>query len=256
MKAFFQVIRYIYKNNPWYRFLDRLFQAVLYQCYKRATKGVFTKTLFNGKKIFLYPYSPISSAFVYTSCPDKEEISLLRQFANQNTIFIDVGANVGTYSVLLLDKVKTVYAFEAHPVTANFCKMNFLLNNISETHVISKAVSHNCEPKFFSNLENASPTNARLTDDKNAIAVQATTLDTFFQEQQFDKATQFIVKIDVEGFEHEVFEGAKTLIASKAVKAIIFETFSSKNAEIVSLLQTLGYTLQGLSENNMLAYRS
>lgn len=255
MKQIFHIIHYIYKNNAWYEFVPRLFQAFIYQCYKRLTKGVFAKTLFNGKKIFLYPHHAISSAFIYTACPDKDEIFALRQFANVNTVFLDVGSNIGAYSVLLMDKVKAVYAFEAHPITANYCKMNFLLNNVSERHVIEKAISHNCEPKFFSDFANANPTNTRMMDATEAIMVQATTLDAFVQEQQFSANTQFILKVDVEGFEHEVFEGAKTLLASPAVRAIIFETFSSKNQEIVTFLQQLGYTLKGIGDNNMLASR-
>lgn len=255
MKEIFYIIRYIYKNNAWYEFLPRLFQSFIYQCYKRLTKGIFTKTLFNGKKIFLYPHNPVSSAFVYTHCPDKQEILALRQFANANTVFLDVGSNIGAYSILLMDKVKAVYAFEAHPVTANYCKMNFLLNNVSECHVIEKAVSDNCEPKFFSNFANASPTNTRVTDAAQAIMVAATTLDTFVQEQQFAPDTQFILKVDVEGFEHEVFAGAKNFLASPAVRAIIFEVFSSKNQQIITFLQQLGYTLKEIGDNNMLASR-
>ncbi len=255
MKQIFHILRYIYRNNPWYAFLPKLCQSFFYQCYKRLTKRIFTKTLFNGKRIFLYPHSPVSSAFIYSSYPDKEEIQILRQYADANTVFLDVGSNIGAYSVLLMDKVKAVYAFEAHPITVNYCKMNFLLNNVSEHYVIEKAVSENCEPKYFSDNHNASPINARVMDATQAIKVQATTLDAFVEEQQFEPETQFILKVDVEGFEHEVFEGAKAFLANSAVRAIIFETFSAKNKEIVELFKRLGYRLQGIGDNNMLAYR-
>jgi len=255
MFAPIQVLRYIVNNNPWYQVPARLVQGLIYQIYKRFTCGICTKTLFNGKKIFLFPHNPISSAFVYTAIPDKNEILTLRQFADANTIFLDVGANVGTYSILLSDIVKEVYAFEAHPVTADGCKLNFLLNGIDAQQVYTQAVSNNSEPKFFSNGGHGCPTNAMTVAGENTLQVQSITLDQFVQQQSFPAETNFLLKIDVEGFEHEVFQGAQELLSRFPVRAIIFETFSSKQQEIMTLLHKLGYQTRPLGNNNMLAFR-
>ncbi len=255
MNPLLQITRYIYLNNPWYELPWRFFNAFIYQCRKRFTGNIVVKELFNGKKIFLFPRNPISSALIYSAIPDKDEISTLRQYADKNTVFLDIGANIGAYSLMLLDKVKTVYAFEAHPLTARYCKMNFLLNNISESHVLELAVSDNDSPKYFSNSFDACPINSIVQSSENAITVKATTLDQFIQAQSFAEDVSFILKIDVEGFEHEVFNGAKSFLNNKMVKAIIFETFSSQMPQVLSLLHDHGFKTKKVGDNNMLAIR-
>lgn len=253
MNAIIQILKYIINYNPWYLIPIRVAQAIFYQCYKRLTGNIISKSLFNGKKILLFPNNPISTAFVYTAIPDKTEILTLRKMADKHTIFLDVGANVGAYSLLLLDKVVTVYAFEAHPVSANFCKMNFLLNGVNGDHVLPMAVSDTPEPKFFSNLNDGSPINKVVGSAQGALSVPAITLDEFVQQQKFAFATNFILKVDVEGFEHEVFLGAKNFLQSGAVKAIIFEMLSSEDRKAMNLLESLGYQVKTLAGNNMLA---
>lgn len=255
MNPLLRVIKYIFQHNPWYLLPKRFVQAIFYQAYKRTFKGIFSKTLFNGKQILLFPHNPISSAFVYTAIPDKNEILALRALADPNTIFLDIGANIGAYSVLLMDKVKSVYAFEAHPLTADYCQMNFLLNGVNGAQVIPMAVSEDLEPKYFTDYRNADPINRQVYSKEEGISVPAITLDEFAKAKKFTSQDNFILKIDVEGFEHEVFKGAKHFLENFKIKAIIFETFSSKNNEIVMLLRQLGYEIQAISAHNLLAKR-
>ncbi len=249
----FQIACYIIKNNPWYKIPSRFLYAFLYQCYKRTIKGIFTQKLFNGKKIFLFPQNPISSAFVYSAIPDKKEIEFLRKHSDNNTIFLDIGANIGAYSILLMDKVKKVYAFEAHPRTAQFCKMNFLLNEVEDLQVITAAVGQNSAPKYFTNLSAGDPVNKQIEQSQNAIMVPGITLDAFIKQQQFDENCNFVLKMDVEGFEHDVFAGAKEFFQRCAVRAIIFETFSEHMQHILDFLHSHGFHTELIGKHNMLA---
>jgi FkbM family methyltransferase len=255
MSQIANIYRYIINNNPPYQILPRLFLALCYQLYKRLIKKPIVKKLFNGKKIWLFPDNPISSAFIYSAFPDQAEILALRKFACPNTIFMDIGANVGAYSILMADRVKAIYAFEAHPETAKYCQMNFKLNGISEQQVITMAVSDNNEPTHFSNGGGGCPLNAIGQPSADTITVPSTTLDEFMLKQQFSKDQRFLLKIDVEGFEYEVFEGAKNFLKNSNVVGMIFETFSNKNNDIVKLLQKLGFSLTQISAHNVLAVR-
>lgn len=255
MNALLQISRFIYQHNPWYTLPWKFISAFFYQCHKRISKKPKVKTLFNNKKIYLFPGNPISSAFVYCAIPDKEEIFALRRLADEQTIFLDIGANIGTYSLMLLDKVKEVYAFEAHPVTAACCKQNFALNGVNEAQVFEVAVSCDQNPKLFSNDAKGCPTNSIVASGENAITVLATTLDAFIESKQFAPNANFILKVDVEGFEHEVFQGAIHFLKNYAVKGIIFETFSHQLEDILTLLNQLGFSTHALGNNNMLATR-
>jgi FkbM family methyltransferase len=116
-------------------------------------------------------------------------------------------------------------------------------------------VSNNNQPTYFSNLNDGDPLNTIVEQSQHAIEVPSITLDQFMIEQAFDKKQNFLLKIDVEGFEHEVLLGAKHFLANFDVKAIILETFSSKHEEIQSWLEELGFKMKMVSKHNMLAYR-
>ncbi|MCS5712302.1 FkbM family methyltransferase [Candidatus Berkiella aquae] len=255
MKQILPILRYIIQNNSPFAIPYRLGLAFLYQGYKRCVKTIFSKRLFNGQKIFLYPNNCISSAFVYASHPDKQEIAALRQLADNQSVFLDIGANIGAYSIMLMDKVKKLYAFEAHPHTANLCKMNFLLNGLSEEQVIAKAVSDNNQSTYFSNLDDGDPLNTIVQNSSQAIEVPSITLDQFIQEKQFESGTNFLLKIDVEGFEHHVLQGAADFLKNQPIKAILLETFSTEHQAIQQCLEQLGFKMKMISKHNMLAYR-
>lgn len=252
MNKFFRILKYILNNNPWYLVPKRLIDAFFFQCHKRFSKRILVKRLFNGNRIYLFPQNPIASSLVYGE-PDQNEINCLRHYADNQTVFLDIGANIGAYCLLIQDKVKEVYAFEAHPKTAMLCKINFELNHLDPNHVLSYAVSEDNQTKQFTNLSDGSPINSRASKHQNTIEVPAITLDAFVLQKKWDSTTPFIIKIDVEGFEHEVFYGAQRFLSHYNVRAIIFENFSCHQNEILSMLHKNGFETKLIGEHNTLA---
>lgn len=253
MSQALKIVQYIVENNAWWSVPYRLLQALVYQGHKLLSQNIMIKTLFNGSKLYLYRNNPVASAFMYTPIPDKEEIKALRELADSQTIFLDIGANIGAYSLLLKDKVKAAYAFEAHPQTIELCKQNFKLNNIAPAFVLGYAVSNDDTPKRFTDLQNGHPTNSRSNETSGAIIVPAITLDQFVLKERFDPKTPFLVKIDVEGFEHEVFAGAKEFLSHFNVRGIVFENFSSEQEHILNMLHELGFETKHIGNNNTFA---
>jgi hypothetical protein len=72
------VLKYIWSNNSGFRKLKYLFLGIIFQLFKRLTKSIISKKIFNGKQIFLYPSCNVSSMYAYTEIPDKQEVLLLR----------------------------------------------------------------------------------------------------------------------------------------------------------------------------------
>lgn len=137
---------------------------------------------------------------------------------------IDVGANVGNYSTLLLHNTAgTVYAFE--PARSSFAELLKVRSHFPERFFpIHKAVSSRAgEASLYSPCEK-SPTaslDARFVAGASFETVVVTTLDAFVEEGGLSHID--FIKVDVEGFEKEVFKGMqKTLHACKP-KFIQFE---------------------------------
>lgn len=253
IKKIGRIVEYIIHNNSIIAVPYRLWQAVLFQLKKRFLKTLEIKSLFNGGKIYLFPESSIASAFVYTAIPDKQEVLALRALLSQHRVFLDVGANIGAYSVLLQDKTQWIFAFEAHPGTAQLCRQNFMLNGLPADNVFSVAVSNETGFRRLTDQGKGHPANHQTTTTVDTLTVPTMTLDQFIETQGFSDTTEFVLKIDVEGFEHEVFQGAAVHLQKKRFKGIIFENFSPKQESILSCLRQLGYHITSIGQHNTLA---
>lgn len=251
------ILKYIWNKNSGLSKVKYLLMGFIFQAFKRLTKSIISKTIFNGKKIFLYPNCNVSSMYAYTNIPDKEEISILRNLVSKNggskTVFLDIGANIGSYSVSMMDICDEVIAFEPHPYTSKRCKMNFLLNDVDESSVKQLALSNEIGTIRFSDYGGSSTVNHIV--ESGGIEVEVSTLDKFIFNNNFSKEDEFIIKVDVEGFEEQVFKGGKEFLANYNIKGIVFECFSKDG--VFDILEEYGFSnIEKLSENNYFATKN
>ena len=168
--------------------------------------------------------------------------------------FLDIGANIGSYSVSMMDICEEIIAFEPHPYTAQRCKMNFLLNGVSESKVKQLALSDIVGTINFSDYGGSS-TNNRIVNDESGIEVEVSTLDKFISDNDFSKDKEYIIKVDVEGFEKQVFIGGKYFLTNYNIKGIVFECFSQD--DVFEILKSYGYQyIKQISENNYVATKN
>jgi FkbM family methyltransferase len=134
------------------------------------------------------------------------ELRLLSILSDKSRVSIDVGANKGVYSYGLLAHSRAVHAFEPNPKLFKVLKSwahgrvilhPEALSNVSE--IADLLVPHG--PNGFSN-QGASLSATKVRGDHRKLAVRAIRFD------DLGIADVGFMKIDVEGFEHEVLEGA------------------------------------------------
>ena len=220
----------------------------------------------NNKKVDLFGASLIinstdehgylrSSRFVNASALLREELPVLFNLGSlleKNDAFIDVGANIGIFSVVLsrlnnLGKNIEFYAYEANPKTYQRLKQNCLSlpieakniaisNHSNELTFVEGAVSH-----VFTNIENKSEYS--FSDKK--VTVPCTSLD-----KQSIKSDSIILKIDVEGQEMEVLQGAEMLFSKKRIKAVFIDGFNDES--LPSFMGNFGFKL--LNAKTLLPY--
>ena len=87
------------------------------------------------------------------------------------------------------------------------------------------------------------------------IEVAVTTLDKFIEDYNFSQDYHYILKVDVEGFEQQVFEGSKNFLMNYNIEGIIFECFARN--KVFKVLEDYGYiNIKKLSENNYFATKN
>lgn len=252
MNTFLKIAKYIFTQNSLIKVPFYLIRAASFQMFKRITGRIISKKLFNGKQIFLFPHCNVSTMFVYTDIPDKKEILFIRNIIDKDTIFLDIGSNVGSYSIMLSDIARDVFAFEPHPFTSKRCKMNFLLNGISDKHVFDVALSDSQGETYFSDNQINSTINKIASSSEGNIKVPLDTLDNF-AENNLGREADYFVKIDTEGFEKNVLKGGKFFFQNYNVKGIVFECFEDKKSDVFGLLKSYNYETIKLDDNNYYA---
>jgi FkbM family methyltransferase len=143
-------------------------------------------------QLSLFDYEPIETEIVKTN-------------VKKNDIVIDVGANMGYYTLLMAKNEARVFSYEPEPHNFDLLKKNIILNNFSTTTTLfNKAVSD-----FFGNskliISDHSTGQHKLENSRFGTK----SLDVEVTKIELDKID--FAKIDVEGTELRVLKGMKTL---------------------------------------------
>jgi len=162
------------------------------------------------------------------------DVEAFRTFIKQDATVIDVGANIGQYSLLaskLMGQTGEIYAFEPSVDIQPKLKRNIDLNNFENIEVIPCAVAATSGVmKFYPANEVANQGVGSLMPvqeyrsnirSNEGVDVDVMSLDDFCGARGIEKVD--VLKIDVEGFDLEVLKGATKLMKNNPDLVIMSE---------------------------------
>lgn len=162
---------------------------------------------------------------------------------NLDETFVDVGSNVGYYSLLLAKEYPNnkIIAIEAHPDNFVAMNKNIQVNNFKNIISINKAVSNQSGGKlrlYEHWIENGQKKTMMCNlsnrfDSKSFVEINCDNLDNLLKPLDNNKSIYFI-KIDIEGEEVNSLLGAKNTL--KNTRKIIVEVHSDDNLQKVKQL--------------------
>jgi len=246
------------ESNRGQRF-RRLSTFVFWQFWKRCIRKPIPITLFNGKRFIAYPDCHVSSGFLYTRIPNSQKILFLRKHLLGGTL-IDVGANVGSVSLLLSDKIDDAILFEPNPWAAARARENLAQNQLG-FKVYELALSDtNGEVRFECHGAVDSGAHVVVNGSSSQADTQVVPRSTFdeFLLQHGDPAFPVaLVKIDVEGHENSVLRGMQKFFIEKRPPLVMFEYLQRTNIEeTLSLFAGVGYKVFEVGSNGPVAITS
>jgi FkbM family methyltransferase len=156
---------------------------------------------------------------IYCGLHEFADMAFVLHFLRPSDQFFDIGANRGSYTVLASGVCgATTTAFEPIPETFSKLRANVRINDLDEK-VRLQNVGLGADPAelFFSCSLDAANHIVDAQSDVPKIRVPVVRLDDVTQ------TSPHLIKIDVEGFELSVFAGAKRVLASSELKALIVE---------------------------------
>ncbi|GIV55126.1 MAG: hypothetical protein KatS3mg039_1644 [Candidatus Kapaibacterium sp.] len=194
---------------------------------------------------------------------EEEEIRIFKKYVTelQCSAFIDIGANIGLYTVNLgkLASIVQVHAFEPDQLNRQQLNANILINGLSnKTSVYCVALSsqkgtttlYRCSTphEFDANKVNTGSHSLQYNPKWHDDAIEITS------ERGDDilsfRGERLAIKIDVEGHEQQVIKGMSRLLTENQC-ILLIESMPNNYHSTEKLLNSLGYTLyRSLKDNN------
>jgi FkbM family methyltransferase len=175
---------------------------------------------------------------------ERETSILFQKIAKDGMNILDVGANIGYYTLIgsrLVGVSGRIHAFEPESKAYEYLSRNVSTNKCSNVVKVAKAVSDRQGPAIFicnkpeeGFISNSSPSNGGIT-------VQTISLDAYFSEEGWPPVD--IIKMDIEGGEHSALRGMKELSQKNPELKLIMEFNRSNIERAGTTTEEIAYTL-------------
>ncbi|MDB2265482.1 FkbM family methyltransferase [Halorubrum ezzemoulense] len=230
--------------------------STVWQTIRKSPIGIFIRSAYwhihddwdtatitlNGYTADFETPSPESYMRVKRLADEEEVLSDIVSELQEGDVFLDVGANIGLYSVFAKSTGSKVIAAEPEPSNIEILRRNLTKVN-GESQILEQALS---DSNGTAHLELSESDGCHsLSDD--GIEIQTARLDTLVESGGIP--TPDVVKIDVEGAESAVLEGATAVL--NEVRAVYCEVHPNKMSgdnDIEDLLQTAGFEVDIVEE--------
>lgn len=178
----------------------------------------------------------------------------LFRLADPGEVAVDVGANVGYMTNVLVSRIgqrpgAKMWSFEAHP--AIHVELSHNVHELASAYPEVEINAPHCaissqvgsvlltEPAGFATNRGLANVQHSETGESVSHRVQCNTLDNLIPRSQRIGA----MKIDVEGHELDVLQGATRMLAERRIRDCVFEEHSDYPCPVTTLLEDAGYTV-------------
>ena len=230
--AFFSTVNFIL-HHPLTRHhrLRALTRYAKWQAYFRVNPYPVLHPFVENTRLLTYRGLTGALFNIYTGLNEFEDMAFMMHLLRAEDTFIDIGANIGSYSILSAGVVRChTIAIEPVPSTFQLLRQNVVLNQLDERvelHNVGVGLEEGTL-RFTDSLDTVN--HVATSSEEGGIEVPIRRVDDLIQQ------IPMLMKVDVEGFESRVLAGSQTVLKNPKLKAIIIELNGSG--------QRYGYTDQ------------
>jgi FkbM family methyltransferase len=218
-----------------------LLRSVLWLVNKKTRRKPWTLSVYDDMKLRCYPDSIIALHVVQRGeFHDWDTAKFITEFLREGDTFVDVGANIGLYTLPAAAKKARVVAVEPSAKNRGRLEENLALNGLTSVKIEACALGESegemafCDDDALAHVELAG----------NGPKVPVRRLDAILPEGEIS-----LLKVDVEGFELAVFQGAENAMRAGRLPVILFEMnhsyerYGVTEAQIFGFLRERGYQI-------------
>jgi FkbM family methyltransferase len=235
------VVRYVWNHpaNSGQR-PRALLRLAGYQARARLLRRRAVARLGDRSRLWVDLHRTGASMVMYANPPDLPEMLVWRRALHPGSLFVDVGANVGTYTIWAAERGAEVLALEPAADTFGLLLENVALNGYQVT-AVQAAAGDRCGTARFSTGRDA----GNSLDPDGPVETELVTIDSLIGDRHVTG-----MKVDVEGFELDVLRGCARALAEQRIGLIQLEwnamsQFSRgiDRRPVAALLAQYGYQL-------------
>lgn len=244
----------LYRSFPWFKGKMRLGKLIFNSQINHAEQVSFKA---HEGIIYNLPNTKenLGLELLINGIYEQDIVHFLKRKIPDGAVYFDIGANIGSLGLPIVKTKPQIqyFGFEASPIVFSYLEMNFKDNLILNFQLFNNLVHRddNQSMKFYqSELYGKSSLAPTYTTDY--VMVKSLSIDNFCNTHNIE----FIdwMKVDVQGFEINVFEGMKNLLAERKIKNILFEfeSWAEEQAQVPvgaakDFIESMNYELFSLN---------
>ncbi len=238
-------------------------KALLYG--RLRPKGLtFREVAYRGSRFLVLANEDVGWRLLVSGEYEDWELDALSRIVQKDDTCVDVGANIGIYSVLMAKMASggQVHAFEPVPLNGKILALNLEVNRVRNVQIHGCVLSEAAGPVEFSVSSDGAYSSIKATGQRSqteVLALQAVRLDDlFFRERR----RVDLIKIDVEGAELMVLRGGHGLLGDEELrpKALLVELnphtqsmYDYTPMDVVGFLKGFGYQARSITGKGVAA---
>lgn len=228
------------------RRLATLIRVAKWQLASRLSNKPQLFSWINGAKFWARNGETGITGNIYTGLHEFNDMSFLLHFLRADDFFADIGANVGSYSLLAgasigtdgvaVEPVPSTHERLIQNISINQLEQKFRTPNIGVSHKVGKL-------NFTIGQDTVNHVVHSQTQSTPTISVPVTTLDDLL----FERCPN-LMKIDVEGYEAYVLSGGSKTLSNKRLNAVIMEvnesgsSYGKDDSDLFKTMSSYGFS--------------
>jgi FkbM family methyltransferase len=214
----------LFRSLPAFKGKNRL-AGVLLKKKLQTTKDILVKGRYDCSYLLPNVIENVSREIFINGIYEPQTSDFFVGRSPENGVFLDLGANIGAISVPLYRRRKDlrIIGVEAAPWLFPYLQRNFAHNGLDSASLVNQALFNKDDEDidFFAPDVKFGKGSLSPTYTDKPIKVRAVRLDTLIRQLQLPRVD--IIKIDVEGHEYHVFQGAELLLGGSDAPDVLFE---------------------------------
>ena len=247
--------KHVFLSKEWNGLEDAKEFFHSYLEYKEEEKWIMTEI--SGKhKIYIDLMDCGVSRHVLFSTYEAKETNIIREYLKPGSVFIDIGANIGWYTIQAshwVGEKGIVMAFEPRPSTFEYLSKSIQENGFRNVRLFNIALSNAPGHLNLMKVDGQRNTGGSYLGTGVGIEVPLRTLDQL--SEGLDRLD--MIKMDVEGWEPMVIEGArktiekyKPIIVSEISSDFLQDRVSLSASTFIQSVNALGYRCYDIETMN------